>query len=467
VNLPAWMASPAGTGVDLLDLALLVNLAGCLDLRRFRGSGPCRHRCLWWAGLSALLLAAALLFTLPPPSSEGLAQPWTRIDRVSAIPLCVYTLGWLMTLLLLPARHSDANAGSGLLLMHAGMLLHYGHTEAIGMALGWWLAALPFLLGWFARPGTRERSAHSYVLAGTVAFSLAALVDALLPASTLAIAAMSVLTVLAVVLHKGIYPAHVLLTKACDMGSLLPIALFYNGHLGALLLLRHLNGDALPLADWVFPLLGGLALISSLYVSILGIAERRPRRLLAYVMSSQAAFVLSVIAAGDPAAGLLYWGLVVIASTGLVGSYVATESRCPTARDGVADLGLAVRTPRLAAMFLTCALALVGLPGTIGFWAEDVLVHATMNRSFMLPVALLLATALNALHLMRLYCMLYLGAPAARIPWFPDLLLRERIALGGCAFLLVAGGLWPKAVIDSWPVFSWSVQTVAARTAGQ
>jgi NADH-quinone oxidoreductase subunit M len=42
-------------------------------------------------------------------------------------------------------------------------------------------------------------------------------------------------------------------------------------------------------------------------------------------------------------------------------------------------LGLAIRAPRLATFFLIGALALIGLPGTVGYNAEDLLFHGALQ----------------------------------------------------------------------------------------
>ena len=110
-------------------------------------------------------------------------------------------------------------------------------------------------------------------------------------------------------------------------------------------------------------------------------------------------------------------------------------------------LGLAVRAPRLAVFFLVCGLALIGLPGTLGYCAEDLLFHGALESHPLLGVALPLATALNAVHIMRLFGVLFLGVLPKDVPNVPDVLVRERWALSAFVVFLVACGIVPRLLL--------------------
>ena len=64
-----------------------------------------------------------------------------------------------------------------------------------------------------------------------------------------------------------------------------------------------------------------------------------------------------------------------------------------------------------------------------------------------LMVALPLATALNAVHIMRLYGMLFLGVLPKDVPNVPDVLVRERWALSAFVVFLVACGIVPRLLL--------------------
>lgn len=64
-----------------------------------------------------------------------------------------------------------------------------------------------------------------------------------------------------------------------------------------------------------------------------------------------------------------------------------------------------------------------------------------------LMVALPLATALNAVHIMRLYGMLFLGVLPKDVANVPDVLVRERWALSAFVVFLVACGIVPRLLL--------------------
>jgi NADH-quinone oxidoreductase subunit M len=111
------------------------------------------------------------------------------------------------------------------------------------------------------------------------------------------------------------------------------------------------------------------------------------------------------------------------------------------------NLGLAVKAPRLAAFFLICGLALIGLPGTLGYCAEDLLFHGALSSHSYLGLALLVATAFNAINLLRLYSLLFLGVLPKHVIDIPDALPRERWPLAACVAFLILGGLFPGKII--------------------
>ena len=93
----------------------------------------------------------------------------------------------------------------------------------------------------------------------------------------------------------------------------------------------------------------------------------------------------------------MQWIVVGLASTGLLLVYRLIEVRYGAEIAGRDFLGLAERFPRLAVFFFVCALAMVGLPGTLGFLAEDLLIHGVMETHPYIGILQPLAAALNAM----------------------------------------------------------------------
>ena len=119
--------------------------------------------------------------------------------------------------------------------------------------------------------------------------------------------------------------------------------------------------------------------------------------------------------------------------------------------------------PRLAVFFAVSAFALVGLPGTLGFPGEDLLIHGVLTAhpvvGFLLPIAI----AINAYHLYRLFSRLFLGAPTAAWATAPDALPRERWPLAACLVVLVWFGLMPNQLVALRDFAVEAAVTIAGR----
>ena len=123
------------------------------------------------------------------------------------------------------------------------------------------------------------------------------------------------------------------------------------------------------------------------------------------------------------------------------------EARYPAVAEPNGYFGLATRTPRLATFFAICGLALVGLPGTLGFAAEDLLFHGSLESHPLLGLTLPIATALNGITIYRLFARLFLGRATVQTPAVPDALPGERWGLSAAVVFLVAGGILPSALV--------------------
>jgi NADH-quinone oxidoreductase subunit M len=319
------------------------------------------------------------------------------------------------------------------------------------LAIGWWLTSLPFVLGLFGKDASRGRT-QGFLIASSLALTAALVLLHQVQLDDLSHASRWVfgLLIAAVVLRKGIFPFHGWRLRAFEDGPLLPTALLFNAHLGALLIARS-EATALPqMALHALDLLCLAALVTALVTSVRGFIETKPRRVLALLSTSQASFILAGFATAQAegiTGALIHWLVVSAATTGLACILRVLEVRVTEAADPRCFLGLAVKAPRLATFFLVCGLALIGLPGTLGYCAEDLLFHGALERHPWLGIALPLATAFNAIHLMRLYSLLFLGALPKHVTDIPDALPRERWPLAAVMVLLIGGGLLPSQVI--------------------
>ncbi|MBY0506260.1 MAG: hypothetical protein K2X03_20245 [Bryobacteraceae bacterium] len=435
----------------MLLAAVLIPLLGSLLAWR---AGEHARRIAHAAVLLSLL---ATLINLYAVSNGGRVDaPYLSADAVNALPMAVFAALSLATLALLPKREWSARVFAEIPLVLAATLTAYAAEHLALLGAAWLLASWPLLFD-----GERSLYARGVVLGSVLALqgsifligtSSGSFELQVLQASHGAPGGVWAfgLLALAIFLRKGIFPLHSWPAAAFERGSLLPAALLVNGHLGAFLLAR----VGLPLFPAIsrefFPLLADLALFTAALAAVAAIAERSPRRMLGLLLVSQASIVLAGLESLTPegvTGALVQWMVVSGATTGLCGVYQALESRVDQLGQRSGFLGLANIAPRLSVFFVVCGLALVGLPGTLGFAAEDLLLHGTLQSHPWIGLALPLATALNAFSIFRLFARLFLGRPILPSTISLDALPRERWALGAIVVFLVAGGLMPGQLV--------------------
>lgn len=388
---------------------------------------------------SAVLLADA-------PNSESLYQ---------ALMLLFSCLTFGATLLL-PRRDCTTGTIGGILFLLGSTLLAYSTGNLLVLLAAWILSTVPFLwAGWFRARAWRP-------LAGLLLSSLAlALAVGLISTSTGVIsinglkgqnpggAAAFALLVIAVIFRKGICPAHAWVADAAETGPALPTALLLNGHFGALLVAK-LIVPLFPRTDSLFPVLSYLAILTALYVAIRALAENSPRRLLAFLALSQSACILSGLesrTAEGIAGAIVHWFVVAISTVALFGILRLLEVRFGENLTSSKHLGLAEHAPRLAVSFVIFGLALVGLPGTLGFCSQDLLIHGALTSHSLIGLLLPIATAMNAVSFFRLFTRLFLGKRRTGFTVMADALPRERWILAAGVLFVVFGGLFPNAVV--------------------
>jgi NADH-quinone oxidoreductase subunit M len=271
-----------------------------------------------------------------------------------------------------------------------------------------------------------------------------------IPGPTTRVAAFAML-MLAAVLRKGIFPFHSWVVNGLDQSPILPLGLLLNGHLGAFLVIRFAIPAFPDIAGPALSLVSTLALFTALYAAVLALSEKRPRRILGFLSVSQASFLLAGLENRNTegiTGALVHWFVVAAATTGLYCTYRALEARYPAVSLPSGFLGLVNTAPRLAVFFALCGLALIGLPGTLGFAAEDLLFHGSLESHPWLGITLPLATAFNGITMYRLFATLFLGRAASATPIIPDALPRERWALTAAAVFLVLNGIVPSLLVS-------------------
>ena len=416
---------------------------------------PVHHaRTLTLAGLSATLVVCLLALVQVPASggarlADGsfgtmfsLNGAWFAVDSLSAVLLVLFPVLALVTVAAAPQRDGDRRFYALSLIVVSATLATYAAHNVIVFVVGWTASVLPFVVG---RPRERWYAVSRYTV---LASSLALAVAFVLPSTSLwTLAAF----IAAAILRTGLFPAHRGIVASLGGGGLLLSALVLNGYQGLYLLARFVLPLAAREAPSLLPWLGGLALLSCLWLAVLGLAEKRPEGLLATVIVSQACALFAGFTtrtAEGVTGALLQWIVLGLCSTVLIAVFRCLQVRTDGDIRGDSFNGFASATPRFAAMFGVAALALAGLPGTLGFSGEDLLMHGALVAHGWFGVVLPVAIALNAWHVYRLFSILFMGEARMSSPDLRDALPRERISLFAALALLVWLGFVPSQAVQ-------------------
>jgi NADH-quinone oxidoreductase subunit M len=258
------------------------------------------------------------------------------------------------------------------------------------------------------------------------------------------------LVVIAALVRKGIVPFHAWVPEVFDHGRLGPAILFNAPQLGAYMTVVLIVPRASPEMLRVIAL---LALGTAVYGAALALVQRSARRACGYLFMSQSALVMAGLDCTSVTAlagGLLVWLSAGLAFAGLARCVLVLE-----ARRGRLDLttyhGGYDRMPVLAITFLAMGLACTGFPGTLGFVGQELLVDGAVDVFPVMGFAVVIASALTGLAVLRMYFSLFCGRPDAVA--HPSLRLglkpREAWTFVALVATLVGLGIVPRPLADS------------------
>jgi len=189
------------------------------------------------------------------------------------------------------------------------------------------------------------------------------------------------------------------------------------------------------------------------YGAALALVQTSARRACGYLFVSQSALVMAGLdctSSSALAGGLVMWLSAGLAFAGLARCVLVLE-----ARRGRLDLatyhGGYERTPLLAISFLTMGLACTGFPGTLGFVGQELLVSGAVDTFPVMGFAIVAASALTGLAILRMYFSLFCGRrdafthSALRF----ELTRREAWTFGALVVALIVLGIAPRPLVDS------------------
>jgi NADH-quinone oxidoreductase subunit M len=258
------------------------------------------------------------------------------------------------------------------------------------------------------------------------------------------------LIVIAALIRKGIVPFHAWVPELFDHGRLGPAILFSAPQVGAYMTVVLIVPRASP---GMLRMIAILALGTAVYGAALALVQSSARRALGYLFMSQSALVMAGLdctSVSALAGGLLVWLSAGLAFAGLARTVLVLE-----ARRGRLDLttyhGGYERMPVLAISFLVMGLACTGFPGTLGFVGQELLVDGAVDAFPVMGFAVVIASALTGLSVVRMYFSLFCGRSEALANSGARLGLRPREAWTFVALVLALVGLGvaPRPLVNS------------------
>lgn len=428
--------------LELLLLLPMSWLVGCSTSSR-----TARHRASYtmaFAGLIALGQIVWHTFELP---WFGWSTVWLSADDphswVPAFSLISCLMGFT-AIALSPVSETRPGTFRRILLLIAIALLFLAIRHPIALAVLWGASAL---VAWLelrdvksAKPASGIAKLFAiYHFPSAFAFGLGAV---LLVENHTAAGVMLVL--IGIGIREAVIPLHSWFPPFVQYAPMGLVVAFFAPQLGVYAHLELLRGE-LPnqLAHGV----ASLGAITAVVAAMLGIAQTDARRALAFLAMSQTglvAFGLDTSSSVAQIGALLTWQVIGVATAGFAMTLTSLQ-----ARRGDLSLqtpaGSFTQTPRMAVAFLFMGFASVGLPLTLGFIAEDLLVQGSVREFPALAFALIIATALNGVSVMRAFFVLFSGS--AQHIGERDLMRREAGTLTVVMATLLIGGLFPGATV--------------------
>src|SRR5205823_1686567 len=258
------------------------------------------------------------------------------------------------------------------------------------------------------------------------------------------------LIVTAALMRKGIVPFHAWVPEACDHGRLGPAILFSAPQIGAYMTVVLIVPRASP---EMLRTIAILALGTAVYGAALALVQTSARRACGYLFMSQSALVMAGLDCTSVTAlagGLLVWLSAGLGFAGLARCVLVLE-----ARRGRLDLtsyhGGYGRMPLLAISFLAMGLACTGFPGTLGFIGQELLVDGAVDVFPIMGFAVVIASALTGLAVLRMYFSLFCGRsvvlahPGLRLGLKP----REAWTFVALVIALIGLGVAPRPLANS------------------
>jgi NADH-quinone oxidoreductase subunit M len=375
-----------------------------------------------------------------------------RIDALSSVLLPFASGLWLLTVSVTPRAALDRGGLRRTALATLITLASFLTESAVALLLLSTASVWTFVSA-LADPAHRyqRRIVAAYLGGSTVVLSLgiALLIGPGVRGTKLETAGLWAIAI-AALMRQGIVPFHAWVAEVFDHGRLGPAILCSAPQLGAYLTVVLIVPRASP---ELLRLIAILALTTAVYGAALALVQTSARRACGYLFMSQSALIMAGLDCTSVTAlagGLLVWLSAGLAFAGLARCVLVLE-----ARRGRLDLtmyhGGYERTPILAISFLTMGLACTGFPGTLGFVGQELLVNGAVDAFPVMGFAVVAASALTGLAVLRMYFSLFCGRSdaLAHSGLRFELTRREAWTFVALVVALVGFGIAPRPLVDS------------------
>src|SRR6516165_5133171 len=203
-------------------------------------------------------------------------------------------------------------------------------------------------------------------------------------------------------------------------------------------------------AKYFTPLVLTLSVIGILYGAIVAIGQQSMKRLIAYTSVSHFGFIALGIFAmtTQGVSGATFYMVNHAFATGalfiLAGFLIVRRGT-----DRIADFGGVQKVaPLLAGMFLISGLAMLSLPGLSTFVSEFLVLVGTFSRYKVPAIIATTGVILAAIYVLWMYQRTMNGPVRDEVAGMKDLRPRELLAVAPLVVVLIAGGVYPKPVLD-------------------
>jgi NADH-quinone oxidoreductase subunit M len=259
------------------------------------------------------------------------------------------------------------------------------------------------------------------------------------------------LSCLCIALRAGVIPLHVGVASICDR---LPFVQTQQLSSTIALVFVHLRFvDHHAAAIEFAPLLVRYGAAATITAALMTLVQRDLRGLYRGTTAMHGGMLMAAVGAASLdnfAAALLVAVAMGLALGGLGLMITSLEERVgPVSFHGPG--GRAGGLPKLATAFALFGGAGVGLPGTAGFVADDLLLHTLWMESPTSTVTVILSSALLAVTTLIAFSRVFLGRTVATLA--PDLYPRERVVVVTIVLLLVLLGFAPGVLLGPADAF--------------